>query len=70
MPSRDWTFRINDILAAIASIQSYVADMTYEAFVADRKTVDAVIRNFSQFAIPGLIRSPVLQKSRRFWTRQ
>ena len=46
MPFRDWKFRINDILAAIASIQSYAADMTYEAFVADRKTVDAVIRNF------------------------
>jgi len=46
MPSRDWAFRINDILAAIASIQSYVADMTYQAFVADRKTVGAVIRNF------------------------
>jgi uncharacterized protein with HEPN domain len=36
MPYRDWKFRISDILAA----------MTYEGFVADRKTVDAVIRNF------------------------
>lgn len=45
MPSRDWIFRVRDILAAIASVQQYVSGMEYSNFVADRKTVDAVIRN-------------------------
>ncbi len=45
MPLRNWLFRINDILDAISAIESYVTGMTYEDFVADRKTVDAVVRN-------------------------
>ena len=46
MQRRNWTFRVNDILAAVASVQSYTASMGFDAFVSDRKTVDAVIRNF------------------------
>jgi uncharacterized protein with HEPN domain len=42
---RDWVFRINDILEAIAAVETYVTGITYEEFAADRKTVDAVIRN-------------------------
>lgn len=45
MPYRTWLFRVNDILDAITAIQQYIAGMSYEDFVADRKTVDAVIRN-------------------------
>ena len=45
MPPRNWLFRINDILDAVSTVRKYVAGMTYEDFVADRKTVDAVIRN-------------------------
>ena len=45
MPYRAWLFRINDILDAIAAVQRYVAGMTYDDFISDRKTVDAVIRN-------------------------
>lgn len=45
MPSREWTFRIRDILNAIASVQQYVDGMKFSDFIADRKTVDAVIRN-------------------------
>lgn len=45
MPYRTWLFRVNDILDAITTIRQYVAGMNYEDFVADRKTVDAVIRN-------------------------
>lgn len=45
MPLRDWLFRINDILDAVSAVRKYVAGMTYEDFIADRKTVDAVIRN-------------------------
>ncbi len=45
MPPRTWELRIRDILGAISSVQEYTAEMKYDAFVADRKTVDAVIRN-------------------------
>ena len=45
MPRRDWELRINDILDAINAVQKYTEGMKYETFVADRKTVDAVIRN-------------------------
>jgi len=47
MPYRGWLFRVNDILEAVAAVQQYVAGMTYDDFVADRKTVDAVIRNLT-----------------------
>lgn len=46
MPGREWTLRVRDILGAIEAIQNYTAGMTFEDFVEDRKTVDAVIRNF------------------------
>lgn len=45
MPHRNWLFRINDILDSISAVETYVTGMTYENFVADRKTVDAVVRN-------------------------
>lgn len=45
MPRRDWKMRIRDILDAITAAQEYTKDMKYEVFVADRKTVDAVLRN-------------------------
>ncbi len=44
---RVWRFRIKDILDAICAIQEYTAGLTLEEFIADRKTVDAVVRNFS-----------------------
>lgn len=43
---RDWKLRVNDILDCIEKIQKYTADMTFEQFREDQKTVDAVIRNF------------------------
>ena len=46
MPSKSWRFRLDDILEAIVRIQSYTQDMTFEQFQADRKTIDAVERNF------------------------
>lgn len=35
MPSRDWKLRIRDILESVAAVESYVADMTFEAFAGD-----------------------------------
>ncbi len=37
---------LRHILEAIDNIQSYTADLNLAAFMADRKTQDAVIRNF------------------------
>jgi uncharacterized protein with HEPN domain len=42
---RDWRFRVRDILAALQAIAAYTEGMTFEEFAADRRTVDAVIRN-------------------------
>lgn len=42
--SRDPFLRLEDILEAIQSIESYIDGYTYERFVDDRKTVDAVTR--------------------------
>jgi uncharacterized protein with HEPN domain len=42
---RDWRFRISDILDAIEAIDEYTAGMTFEEFCADRRTLDAVVRN-------------------------
>jgi uncharacterized protein with HEPN domain len=38
---RDWRYRAEDILEAIANARSYVAGMTFERFAADTKTVRA-----------------------------
>ena len=45
MPPRSWRVRIEDILDAIDNIEHYVAGLDFDAFDADRKTVDAVERN-------------------------
>ncbi len=45
MLRRDWQIRIHDILEALEAIGRYIGDMRFEDFIADRKTVDAVIRN-------------------------
>jgi uncharacterized protein with HEPN domain len=42
---RDWRFRVRDILSSVEAIVTYAEGMTFEQFVADRKTVDAVVRN-------------------------
>jgi len=45
MPSRDWKFRIEDILAAIDAGRDYTAGMDLDEFIRERRTVDAVVRN-------------------------
>ncbi|MDK2959693.1 MAG: hypothetical protein PWR02_988 [Synergistales bacterium] len=47
MSPRDWVFRIQDILSAVEKIETYTRGMSFEEFVEDRKTVDAVIRNLT-----------------------
>ena len=47
MPPRAWQFRIRDILDSIEAAESHVEAMTFEEFAADRKTIDAVIRDLT-----------------------
>lgn len=42
---RDWRFRVRDILAAVGAIARYTDGMTFDEFVGDARTMDAVIRN-------------------------
>ena len=46
MSNRNPLLLIEDILDSSNKILLYSAGMTYEEFIADSKTVDAVIRNF------------------------
>lgn len=47
MPPRDWKLRVENILQAIAEIQSFTEGMTFEDFQADTKTVRAVMCNIT-----------------------
>jgi uncharacterized protein with HEPN domain len=42
---RDIRLYLDDMLEAIRTIRDYTGGMTFETFAADRKTVDAVVRN-------------------------
>lgn len=42
---RDWRFRVRDILAAVRAIADYTDGMTFDEFVGDARTMDAVVRN-------------------------
>ena len=43
---RTFQVYLEDIIDAINSIEEYTRGLTFNAFVEDRKTVDAVIRDF------------------------
>lgn len=45
MPPREWGIRIEDIVGAIDLILEYTHGMDRASFGADRRTVDAVVRN-------------------------
>ena len=58
---RDYKVYLQDILECIIRIEEYVADMSYEDFISDQKTVDAVIRNIEIIGeatkhVPGTVR--------------
>ncbi|HSX37732.1 MAG TPA: DUF86 domain-containing protein [Chlamydiales bacterium] len=46
MSSREWTFRVQDILEAIEKVSRYVENMTLTQFKENELVMDAVIRNF------------------------
>lgn len=43
--SKDYRVYLEDMLEAITNINNYTASMTLETFCADRRTIDAVVRN-------------------------
>jgi uncharacterized protein with HEPN domain len=45
MKSRDYRDYLQDILDAVNDIESFVDGMTYEEFIKDRKTLNAVVRS-------------------------
>lgn len=46
MSPREWRFRIEDIAEALSAIEEYSAGLDFAGWSQDRKTIDAVIRNF------------------------
>ena len=42
---RDWRLSADDIIEACGKVRRFVAGMSYDAFAADERTRDAVIRN-------------------------
>jgi len=46
LPRRRWDLRIKDMIASIEHIMAYTSGLDFKQFQLDRKTVDAVVRNF------------------------
>jgi len=46
MSKREWKLFLEDILESIGLIEGYIESMPFEDFSNDRKTIDAVVRNF------------------------
>ena len=42
---RDWRLYADDIIQACGKVRRFVSGMTYDSFIADERTCDAVIRN-------------------------
>ena len=45
MKSRDFRDYLHDILESVSDIGNFVDDLSYEEFMKDRKTVNAVVRS-------------------------
>jgi uncharacterized protein with HEPN domain len=43
--ARDWRLYAEDIIEACGKVRRFIDGMTYEAFAADERTQDAVMRN-------------------------
>jgi uncharacterized protein with HEPN domain len=43
--TRDWRLYADDIIESCGKVRRYVAGMSYDTFLADERTRDAVIRN-------------------------
>ena len=45
MNDRSYLMFLEDIIESIEKIDLYISELTYDAFIEDSKTVDAVVRN-------------------------
>lgn len=45
MSKRSPKLYLDDILTSIANVEQYTKELSFEEFVHDRKTIDAVVRN-------------------------
>ena len=46
MPKREDSLLLNDIIICIEKIYTYTNNYTFDDFINDEKTIDAVVRNF------------------------
>ena len=46
MSKRDTTLLLEDMLDSALKIRRYTGDLTFDSFIEDEKTIDAVVRNF------------------------
>jgi uncharacterized protein with HEPN domain len=46
MSKREPTLLLTDICESIEKIKTYTFELTYQQFIEDSKTIDAVVRNF------------------------
>lgn len=46
MSKRDNIFLLQDMLESAVKIQKYTSNYSFENFINDDKTIDAVVRNF------------------------
>ena len=46
MSKRDITLLLEDMLDAALKIRRYTSNLTFDSFINDEKTIDAVVRNF------------------------
>jgi uncharacterized protein with HEPN domain len=46
MSKREWRLFVEDILESIGLIQMYAENIKFTDFKKDRKTIDAIVRNF------------------------
>lgn len=46
MSRRDILLLLDDMLQSAQKIKRYIKDVDYDSFIADEKTIDAVVRNF------------------------
>ncbi|MBI4881184.1 MAG: DUF86 domain-containing protein [Planctomycetes bacterium] len=61
MPRREWLFRVQDMLEALARIREYTAALDEDSFRSNRLVVDAVLRNIATLgeaasAVPAEVR--------------
>lgn len=60
---RKWRFRVNHILEAVERIQDYSRGMDSDSFSRDRRTVDAVVRNFAIMGEAARLVPPEVQEA-------